>query len=73
MSKLKLGKYQHFKGGFYEVLGLAKDSETLAEYVVYVAVEDKESIWIRPQQMFLENVIIEGKKVPRFKFIHPIK
>ena len=70
MNKLKLGKYQHFKGGFYEVLGLAKDSETLAEYVVYVAAEDKKSMWIRPQEIFLENVIVDGNKVPRFRFIN---
>jgi hypothetical protein len=75
MSELKLGKYQHFKGGFYNVLGVAKDSENLEEFVVYihhdpVKGEKEKSMWIRPKKMFLEDVIVEGKKVPRFKFVN---
>lgn len=69
---MKLGKYQHSKTGrYYRVIGIAKHSETLEEFVVYEALYDysKSKLWIRPVNMFLEKVIIKGKKVPRFKYI----
>ena len=71
-ENIKLGKYQHYKGKFYEVIGIARHSETLEEFVVYRALyETKEfgnnSVWIRPKKMFFENVIVDGKEVPRFK------
>lgn len=74
MKELKLGKYQHFKGNFYEVIGVARHSETLEELVVYRALYDspefgKNSLWVRPKKMFLETVIADGKKVPRFKYV----
>lgn len=64
---LKLGKYRHYKGKDYEVIGLAKHSETLEELAVYY--DDKRDLWVRPLKMFTEDVEIEGKKVPRFKYI----
>lgn len=67
-NKLKLGKYRHFKGKKYEVVGVAKHSETLEEIVVYRALYGKKQIWVRPLKMFLEKVEIDGKKVPRFKY-----
>ena len=66
--KLKLGKYRHFKGKEYEVVGLAKHSETLEEMVVYRALYGKNDLWVRPLKMFLEKVEIDGKKVARFKY-----
>lgn len=74
MKELKLGKYQHYKGKFYEVIGVAHHSETREELVVYRALYTtmefgKNSLWVRPKSMFLENIIIAGKKVPRFKYI----
>lgn len=74
MDKIKLGKYQHFKGNFYEVIGIARHSETLEELVVYKALyKSKEFgdkvLWVRPKSMFLEKVEVEGKKVSRFKYI----
>lgn len=69
---MKLGKYQHSKSGkFYRAIGIAKHSETLEEFVVYEALyENPESkIWVRPKEMFLEKVEIEGKKQPRFRFV----
>lgn len=74
MNELKLGKYQHFKGNFYEVIGLARHSETLEELVVYCALYKhpqygENSLWVRPKAMFLEGVVHEGKETPRFKFI----
>lgn len=72
--KLKIGKYQHYKGNFYEVIGVARHSENLEELVVYRALYHHKkygnnSLWVRPKKMFLEKVIIEGKKIPRFKYI----
>lgn len=68
-ESLKLGKYRHYKGKMYEVLGVAKHSETLEEFVVYWALYGKNELWARPLKMFLEKVEVEGKKVSRFKFI----
>jgi hypothetical protein len=61
------GKYQHYKGGLYEVIGLAKQSETLEELVIYRDV--KGSLWARPKEMFIGAVIVDGKEVPRFKYL----
>ena len=72
-SRIKPGKYQHYKGHFYEVIGLGHHSETLEELVIYRALYDspefgKNALWVRPAQMFLEKVKVDGKLVPRFKF-----
>lgn len=72
--KLKLGKYQHFKGNFYEVIGIGRHSETLDELVVYRALYThkkfgKNALWVRPLKLFLGKTIVDGKKVPRFKFV----
>jgi len=66
---MKLGKYKHYKGKFYEVIGIAKHSETKEELVVYKALYDSRELWVRPKKMFLEKVIIDGKEVSRFEFI----
>ncbi|TAL48035.1 DUF1653 domain-containing protein [archaeon] len=65
--------YQHCKGKFYKVIGVARHSETLEEVVIYEALYDdekfgKNAMWVRPKKMFLENVTVDGKIVPRFKF-----
>lgn len=65
-NMLKLGKYRHYKGKEYEVLGAAKHSETLEELVVYKALYGKGQVWVRPAKMFLEEVEVDGKKIPRF-------
>lgn len=72
MNKLRLGKYKHSKtGNFYQVLNVAKHSETLEDLVVYECLYDNplSKIWVRPLEMFLEDVELNGKKVPRFVFI----
>ena len=74
MNELKLGNYQHFKGNLYEVIGVAHHSETLEELVVYKALYDSEefgpnSLWVRPKKMFMENVTVKGKEMPRFRYI----
>lgn len=63
---LKLGKYRHYKGKEYEVIGIAKHSETLEESVVYRALYGNYDLWVRPLKMFTEEVEVEGKRVPRF-------
>lgn len=68
-EKLQLGKYQHYKGNQYEVIGIAKHSETLEELVVHRSLRGDKGLWARPLKMFLETVEIEGKKIPRFRFI----
>ena len=66
---MKLGKYKRFKGKFYEVIGLAKHSETQEELVIYYD-EDKQ-LWARPKSMFLEEVDKPeyNYKGPRFAFV----
>ena len=65
MESIKPGKYRHFKGNLYEVIGTAKHSETLEEFVVYRALYGNNELWIRPKKMFLETV----NGIPRFEFI----
>ena len=65
-----IGKYRHYKGNHYEVLGVAKHSETLEEFVVYKALYGDFSLWVRPLKMFFEEVEVNGKKVKRFE---PVK
>jgi cyclomaltodextrinase / maltogenic alpha-amylase / neopullulanase len=74
MDDMKLGKYRHYKGRFYEVIGIAKHSETLEEMVVYRALYEsdefgKNALWVRPRSMFLEKINVDGKKVSRFTFV----
>ena len=66
---IQLGKYKHYKGNEYEVIGVARHSETLADMVVYQALYGNRQIWVRPLAMFMEEVEIDGLKIPRFKFI----
>jgi len=66
MKEIKSGKYMHFKGKIHEVIGVAKHSESLEEFVVY---KHDGSLWIRPKKMFLELVERGGKITPRFKYI----
>lgn len=72
-SKIQPGKYRHFKGKLYEVLGVARHSETLEELVVYKALYKtkfgENSLWIRPKKMFLEKVEYNKKLVQRFEFV----
>lgn len=63
------GRYRHYKGKEYRVLGLARHSETEEELVVYQLLYDNYSWWVRPRGMFLEHVDVEGQRVPRFRFI----
>lgn len=66
---IKLGKYRHFKGNLYEVIGIARSYETLEEFVVYRALYGENGLWIRPLKMFLETVEVDGRVVERFQFV----
>ena len=66
---IKLGKYRHFKGNEYEVIGIAKHSETLEPMVVYKALYDEGGIWVRPAHMWNETVDREDYQGPRFIYI----
>lgn len=68
-KKISLGVYRHYKGNLYEVIGVASHSETLEKLVVYRALYGKKSLWVRPFDMFLENIDYEGTIIPRFKYI----
>jgi hypothetical protein len=66
---IKIGKYRHFKGNEYEVLYLAKHSETQEEMVVYKALYGEGGVWVRPAAMWNEEIEREGKKYKRFTFM----
>lgn len=66
---IKLGRYRHFKGKEYQLIGIAKDSETLEDMVVYKALYDDGQLWVRPLKMFLEEVEKDGRKIPRFEYL----
>ncbi|MDN6319514.1 MAG: DUF1653 domain-containing protein [Marinobacter sp.] len=63
---IRPGRYQHYKGQDYEVIGIAKHSETEEELVVYRCLYGDLSLWVRPLSMFRENVTVVGEQVPRF-------
>lgn len=69
--KPKRGKYKHYKGNLYEVLGIARHSETLEELVVYKALyqTEGENLWVRPIKMFTGTIEINGEHIQRFKYI----
>lgn len=69
MNEIKLGKYRHFKGNEYEVLGIAQHSETLEPMVVYKALYGDGGLWVRPAAMWDETVTRDGKTFKRFQYI----
>ena len=69
MNGIKCGKYRHFKGGEYEVLGVARHSETEEEMVVYRALYGDGGLWLRPAAMWNETVERDGKTYQRFIYI----
>jgi molecular chaperone GrpE (heat shock protein) len=69
MTTIKPGIYKHYKGGEYKVIFEVKNSETKEIDVVYQDVSDESKIWVRPKNMFLEDVEVAGEKKPRFEFI----
>ncbi len=68
-QEIKLGCYRHFKGNEYEVIGIAKHSETMEEMVVYRALYGEHGLWVRPASMWNETVERDGKVFQRFTYI----
>ena len=69
MDEIRLGRYRHFKGNEYEVIGLARHSETQEEMVVYRALYGDFGLWVRPARMWNETVERDGKPFRRFTCI----
>lgn len=65
------GRYRHYKGKEYLVLGVARHSETEEELVVYRLLYGDFGLWVRPRAMFLETVVIDGRTIPRFSYVGP--
>ncbi len=63
---LLIGKYQHYKGQFYQVEGVATHTETQELLVVYRCLYGNYDLWVRPLAMFTETVVVDGHVVPRF-------
>jgi len=70
--EIKPGKYCHFKGGEYQVTGVATHSETGEQLVVYYPEYGERGLWVRPLAMFVETVEHEGSVRPRFEFVEPL-
>ena len=66
---IRPGRYRHYKGNEYEVIGIARHSETEEEMVVYRELYGDHSLWVRPLAMFRELVKVEGRQVPRFALL----
>lgn len=64
-------RYRHYKGNDYLVLDIARHSETEEELVVYRKLYGDGSLWVRPLAMFMEDVVVEGKTMPRFALLEP--
>lgn len=69
MHEPRAGRYRHFKGGEYEVIGVARHSETQEPLVVYRPLYDESGLWVRPVAMFLEEVEHGGRRIPRFTWL----
>lgn len=67
--KLKPGIYRHFKGNRYELIGVARHSETLEPMVVYRALYGERGLWVRPAAMWSETVDRDGYRGPRFAYV----
>ena len=66
LPELAPGRYRHYKGGEYEVVAVVRHSETLEPLVLYRALYGERGLWVRPHAMFVETVVVDGRRVPRF-------
>ena len=69
LPSISLGRYRHYKGGEYEVLGIARHSETLEPMIIYRPLYNQTGIWVRPYAMFFEHVDVNGQFQPRFALL----
>jgi hypothetical protein len=66
LPEISPGLYRHYRGGLYEVMGVARHSETLEALVVYRPIDSDTGWWVRPHAMFVETGLFEGRIQPRF-------
>ena len=71
MTEPAPGRYRHYKGNEYEVIGVARHSETDERVVVYRPLYNDTGLWVRPVAMFTESVEVDGRPVPRFAYLGP--
>ncbi len=69
IDSISPGRYRHYKGNEYQVIGVARHSETEEEMVVYRCLYGDYSLWVRPLSMFVENAMVDDREVPRFSWI----
>jgi hypothetical protein len=75
IAKVPMGApFEHYKGKKYQILGVGRHSETLGICVLYQALYDcptfgDQAVWVRPIEIFLETIVIDGKEMPRFRLI----
>ena len=69
MPEIHPGRYRHYKGNEYTVLGVARHSETLEELVVYRQEYGDRGLWVRPAAMFTDTVVVDVREIPRFALI----
>lgn len=67
--EIQVGRYRHYKGKEYQVIGIARNSETLEEMVVYKQLYGDLGLWVRPATMWNETVIVDAEEYKRFEFI----
>ena len=72
LPEMQHGRYRHYKGGMYEVIGVARHSETGAALVVYRPLQPGADWWVRPHEMFQQTVDVNGVATPRFEFVAPM-
>ena len=65
----RLGRYRHYKGGEYELVGVVRHSETLEVMALYRPLYNASGLWVRPYAMFFEEIEHQGKRQPRFAFL----
>jgi len=70
---IRPGRYRHYKGSDYEVVSIARHSETEEELVVYRTLYGDGSLWVRPLAMFMEDVVVDGRQVPRFAWVEDLQ
>ena len=71
MNDVQAGRYRHYKGREYTVIGVARHSETEEKLVVYRQEYGDHGLWVRPKAMFLETVELDGHTAPRFEYLGP--
>lgn len=69
LPSIEPGRYRHYKGGEYEVLGVVRHSESREPLVLYQALYGDSGLWVRPYAMFVEDVSVDGRVVPRFELM----